>query len=121
VPLSAPDARNREEVATTANAVRSAMQGGLDATALICYNDLEANAALYALHSLGRSIPHDISVIGFDNVLAEITWPSLTTISHELEALMQAAVGMVQDTSLPRQVLVTPRLVVRDSSGPARA
>ena len=121
VPLSAPDARNREEVATTANAVRSAMQGGLDATALICYNDLEANAALYALHSLGRSIPHDISVIGFDNVLAEITWPSLTTISHELEALMQAAVGMVQDNSLPRQVLVTPRLVVRDSSGPARA
>jgi LacI family transcriptional regulator len=116
-----PSPDNMTEVSATFSAVTAALRSGCEATALVCYNDLEANASLYALHASGRRIPEDISVIGFDDVLASIAWPALTTISHELAALMQASVGMVLDTSLPRQALITPRLVVRASTGPARA
>lgn len=56
--------------------------------ALFCYNDLVAVGALQACARLGRRVPDDVAVTGFDDVpLAALVTPALTTCRvprHEL-------------------------------------
>lgn len=56
-------------------------------TALLCYNDLLAIALLRVLQERGEEIPKDRSVIGFDDFLADVSIPPLTTISHRCQDL----------------------------------
>jgi DNA-binding LacI/PurR family transcriptional regulator len=52
-----------------------------DITALFAYNDLMALGALKACREVGRRVPEDCAVIGFDDTLfASLTMPALTTI-----------------------------------------
>lgn len=49
-------------------------------TALFCYNDLVAVGAVHACSELGRKVPGDVAVVGFDDIpLAELVTPALTT------------------------------------------
>ncbi len=49
-------------------------------TALVCYNDLVAVGALRACADLGRRVPADLAVVGFDDILlAALVTPPLTT------------------------------------------
>lgn len=97
------------------------------ASAVIAYNDLVAFGLLVALDRAGARVPQDLSVVGFDDVdLARFATPALTTLSvphHHLgrRAWQQfpwhdhrAAAGAVNEP-------VVPRLVVRESTGPAPA
>ncbi len=48
--------------------------------ALFCYNDLVAAGALQACARLGRRVPDDVAVAGFDDIpLAALVTPALTT------------------------------------------
>ena len=50
-------------------------------TALFCYNDLVAVGALQACADLGRRVPDDVAIIGFDDIpLASLVTPALTTL-----------------------------------------
>lgn len=50
-------------------------------TALFCFNDLVAVGAMKACIQLGRRVPEDMSIIGFDDIpLASLVTPTLTTI-----------------------------------------
>jgi LacI family transcriptional regulator len=57
-------------------------------TALLCYNDLVAVGVLRAAAELGRQVPDDLAVVGFDDIpLAALITPRLTTCRvarHEL-------------------------------------
>jgi DNA-binding LacI/PurR family transcriptional regulator len=86
-----------------------------DRTALVCYHDLLALGAYAAFAELGWQVPHQVSIVGFDNVHAATALPSLTTIDHELYAMAEGALMALHEE--PRRRLVTPRLVVRSSSG----
>jgi LacI family transcriptional regulator len=61
-------------------------------TALICFNDLVAVGALQACASLGRRVPDDLAIIGFDDIpMAALVTPALTTCrSAQLEIGIQA-------------------------------
>jgi LacI family transcriptional regulator len=49
-------------------------------TALFCYNDLVAVGALKACAELGRHVPDDLAIVGFDDIpLAALVTPPLTT------------------------------------------
>ena len=49
-------------------------------TALFCYNDLVAVGALRACADLGRRVPGDVAIAGFDDImLAALVTPPLTT------------------------------------------
>ena len=93
-------------------------------TALICFNDLSAVGAISRLRDLGLSVPRDISVTGFDDiVLSRHIDPHLTTVvspkaevGRQAWALMQ---GMVARHPVESPPLVPAELVVRESTGPA--
>jgi DNA-binding LacI/PurR family transcriptional regulator len=97
-----------------------------DFTALFAYNDLSAIGAVRAIRERGLRVPEDISVVGFDDInTAAFQNPSLTTIRQPLREMgMQAArvlVERLRGKEDPGQVSVTPELIVRESTAPARS
>ncbi|MFH1331055.1 MAG: LacI family DNA-binding transcriptional regulator [Actinomycetota bacterium] len=96
----------------------------LEPTALIAANDLCAVGALARLRDLGRRVPEDISLTGFDDIpFARYTQPALTTalipraeMGAEVWTLMRSVLA---DKPLPSRILTTAEIRVRDSTGPA--
>lgn len=97
-----------------------------EVTAVFCANDEMAQGLLRACHESGRRVPQDLSVVGFDDIMAEWLWPPLTTIAQDFAAIGTELVTALMeqlahpDRSETERVLVPTRLVVRESTGPAR-
>ena len=93
-------------------------------TALICLNDRMAMGAVQYLHALGKRVPEDVSVIGYDDIpAAAISTPPLTTIDNQAPILGQSAARLLFDLLDGQQVqsMVLPtQLVARASTAPAR-
>jgi len=67
-------------------------------TAVFAGNDLLAFGAMRALHEVGRRVPEDISIIGFDNWhLSQHTTPPLTTMQVDRARMGQIAGRMAVD------------------------
>ena len=65
-------------------------------TALVCYNDLVAMGALQACKEIGRRVPDDCAIVGFDDIeFASMTEPSLTTIHVDKYWLGQQAATLL--------------------------
>jgi LacI family transcriptional regulator, galactose operon repressor len=64
-----------------------------DIDALLCGSDQLASGVLVALGDMGRQVPGDVAITGYDNwrVFALETEPQLTTVDMNLEALGAAA------------------------------
>ena len=91
-------------------------------TALFCYNDLVAVGALKAAASLGRRVPGDLVIVGFDDIpLAEMVTPTLTTCrvprdqigQQALDLLLAQIGGCAEDC---RNLLIQPELIIRQSA-----
>ena len=97
------------------------------ATAVLCGNDDLALGLMRAMYEAGRSIPQDVSVIGFDDTpLAEFLTPALSTVRMDFAELGRASFAklraLVDARSVPpREPWPEPRLIVRESTGPAPA
>lgn len=91
--------------------------------AIFCANDLLAAGALAALRETGLGVPGDVALVGMDNiVLAEHTWPPLTTIDLGSAERARIAAELLlkridRPRRAPRTLGVEPRLVVRASCG----
>lgn len=90
-------------------------------TAIFACNDHVAIGVINALNHIGRHVPDDISVIGFDDIdLAQEITPTLTSI-HVDKVLMGAmAMRMLRDRaeSPDRSVVkttITTQLIIRES------
>jgi DNA-binding LacI/PurR family transcriptional regulator len=99
-----------------------------DVTAIFAANDRMALGAMRALHELGRDIPRDISVVGFDDMEeAHSFWPPLTTVRQDFSAVgrlsIQKLLGNVARTAHDSddKTTVPTELIVRDSTGVPRA
>lgn len=91
-------------------------------TAVFALNDLMAVGALAALREdLGKRVPDDVSVVGYDDLWfsADVA-PSLTTVHLPLEEMGAKAMTMVlaPAESRPHRLFVPAELVVRGSTGP---
>jgi LacI family transcriptional regulator len=98
-----------------------------DFTALVCFNDTAAIGAVRALHEAGMRVPEDVSVIGFDDILAaQFHVPSLTTIQQPLAAMGKLAATILLDRiANPEKqyaptIMVKPKLIVRESTAKAK-
>jgi len=98
-------------------------------TAIIAYNEILGIAVNAALTELGYRVPRDVSVIGYDNIYAELSTPAMTVVSGELrEAGRRTAMMLLHsiENPKPRKKLggnvewIPTRLVVRDSTATAR-
>jgi len=94
----------------------------LDFSAVFAQNDRMAVGAIRALRDAGRSVPEDISVMGFDDIpLASYFDPPLTTIRQDIPYSGQQAVRLLMrrieaPEAPPQTVLVPAELVVRQST-----
>ncbi len=96
-------------------------------TAIFCANDLMAMGALDALHEMGKSVPKDVAVMGYDDQeTAQHTRPSLSTAllpNYEmgrsaLEALLEAAqtAPLIKPAGRSRMVKIECPVVARESA-----
>jgi DNA-binding LacI/PurR family transcriptional regulator len=90
--------------------------------AVFAASDLMAAGAMQALRRMGRRVPEDVAVVGFDDApLAPYTTPALTTVRQPVEQLGALAADLVlavaagQDVGPENPVLPT-ELIVRASS-----
>ncbi len=94
-----------------------------DLTAVFAVNDAMALGVLVALRDdLGRSVPGDVSVVGFDDIaLTRDVRPALTTVHLPLEEIGEHGMRLLLDERRIgiRTIRIPARLVPRDSSGPA--
>jgi LacI family transcriptional regulator len=94
-------------------------------TALFAYNDLVAVGALRACEEGNLKVPKDLAIIGCDDIpLAALVSPALTTIHIPTYNLGQQTMNLLlnlveQDQDVSKSIVVSPHLVIRDSSGPA--
>lgn len=94
-----------------------------DVSAIFVCNDEVAMGVLNAARDGGRSIPHDLSVIGFDDIdLASQLTPALTTVRVDKVLMGMLAVRMLRDraenpTRPTLTMTVGTELVVRGTSG----
>lgn len=95
--------------------------------AVFVHNDQMGVGVLSALFELGRRIPQDIGVVGFDNrAETEFLIPPLSSISHHFEALGLYAVEEIDRlirlsaneiaAQELKQIWLQPELVIRQSS-----
>ncbi len=102
--------------------VTAALAAGTAFDALICASDVLALGALRALDEAGLSVPHDVAVIGWDDVaLAAHTTPPLTSVRPDVQGIAASAVRMLAERidgedGPGRRVLARHELVVRASS-----
>ena len=91
-------------------------------TALFCFNDLVAVGALQTCAELGRRVPEDLAVVGYDNVpLAALVTPSLTTCHSPRYELGAEAVRLLleqirNDANAGTEIVLQVKLVVRASA-----
>lgn len=94
-------------------------------TALLAYNDISAIGAIRAFQEAGLQVPRDVSVVGFDDIsIAVHNNPTLTTVRQPLEKMGETAARYLLERienhkSWVPNIVIEPKLVVRDSTGPA--
>jgi DNA-binding LacI/PurR family transcriptional regulator len=93
---------------------------GVGATAVFCYNDQTAIGLLMACRQRSVCVPHQLSVVGFDNIEPAIyTTPPLTTVHQPRTQLGQLAMQMTLDLLNGQEVqdqVLPCELVVREST-----
>ncbi|HEY8542663.1 MAG TPA: LacI family DNA-binding transcriptional regulator [Pseudothermotoga sp.] len=94
----------------------------LEYDGIFCFNDVFAIAALKALRTLGKSVPKDVSVVGYDDIAyASFVHPTITTV--RIDKFQEGAIAfellyerLNQRREKPKQVILDVDLVVREST-----
>ena len=94
-----------------------------DATALFAMSDTVAVGAIRALRDIGKTVPGDVSVVGFDGVdIGRFTLPRLTTVEQPVEEIARRSVNLLLDMmekeATPRHILVEASFRRRESVAP---
>lgn len=106
--------------------MQALLEKSRDFTAIFCFNDIAAIGAIRALKDSGLSVPHDVSVVGFDDILSAAYYtPSLTTVRQPLMEMGKRGAKVLLDRianrekEYPAEIVVAPEFVIRESTGRA--
>ncbi|PLS30471.1 ribose operon repressor RbsR [Bifidobacterium margollesii] len=91
------------------------------ATAVFCCNDLMALGLMQGLRHMGRSIPDDVSVIGYDGIAERFGFGAMLTtigqkigwLSHEATTLMLDRIDTQDGSDEAETVVLPPELIRR--------
>jgi LacI family transcriptional regulator len=89
--------------------------------AIFCWTDFIALEVLSVARELGLRVPQDLAVVGYDNTAwCDLAQNALTSVDQSGQVLgLQAArllIERIKGRETAEHLVVTPRLVVRDSS-----
>ncbi|AAM85676.1 LacI family transcriptional regulator [Yersinia pestis] len=90
-------------------------------TAVVTFNDVMAAGMMRSLHQRNISLPEQLSIVGFDDVvLARYLYPSLTTVHYPIERMARRAANIAlllhaQGEVSPQINMFSADLVIRDS------
>jgi LacI family transcriptional regulator len=93
--------------------------------AVLCYNDIVAFGVMLGLQASGHTPGRDVAVVGFDDIAEAALWrPALTTVALSPRQIGEEAARLLLEriaapNAASRQVILHPRLIVRESSGAA--
>ena len=119
---SSSGVRTLDFAPTDERALASVLRGKSRADAIVCGNDESAAAILKTLRKLGKRVPEDVAVVGFDDIaLARTTVPPLTTISQPIRKIAATAFKSLlarirYPNNDPREIFLTAPLVPRRSA-----
>jgi LacI family transcriptional regulator len=109
-------------IAAGEEAARKLLSRRRPPTAIFCTNDLLALGAQHAVITSGRSIPHDVAIVGYDDVaFASMAFTPLTTIRQPAYDLGYRSAELVLEEATDPQhrhqrLVFSPELVVRAST-----
>ncbi|BBI35786.1 LacI family DNA-binding transcriptional regulator [Cohnella abietis] len=92
-----------------------------EVTAVFCASDLMALGAIRTLERMGRKVPEDISIIGFDDItISAYCSPKLTTIRQDKYELgyqsAQLLIDMLESRTENRKIILSSQLIIREST-----
>lgn len=108
--------------------IREFLSKNGDVTAILAFNDVLAYSIICELLAMGKRVPEDVSVIGFDNICSDYTLPlALSSVSVSKKTMAHIAsellYGLMADSepakdaaAEPRQVVLPTRLFLRETS-----
>ncbi|SDH01729.1 transcriptional regulator, LacI family [Vibrio xiamenensis] len=105
---------------TGASAMRKLLKRPHPFTAVFACNDHMAFGAFEVLHHAGFTVPEQISLVGFDDILfARYLTPALTTVNFPIENMsyeaVQLAIQKLQKSKHDVNFKLSPTLVTRES------
>jgi len=118
-----PDRRSPEFSDAVDATLEMALRTGI--TGLLVHSDPEAMAFVDLALTRGISIPDDLSIIAYDDEVAQLFTPALTAVSPPRAAVGETAVELllkrIADPARPvHRVTLSPSLNVRGSTAPPR-
>lgn len=95
-----------------------------DVTAVICPSDTIAIGLMQELQNMGKKIPEDISITGYDDLeIAKYIKPSLTTVKQNVEVMAEKSFSLISSMLMnrcPQSITINSEIIKRDSIGPAK-
>jgi LacI family transcriptional regulator len=106
------------EFGSGAHAAEILLAGANPPTAIFASNDEMAAGVLAKAHRLGVGVPQQLSVAGFDDApVAQLVWPSLTTVRQPVRLLAEEAAGLlVTNPGGSEDRKIAYELVIREST-----
>jgi DNA-binding LacI/PurR family transcriptional regulator len=106
----------------TQTAARHLLQMRNPPEAIFCWTDFIALEVISVAHELGLRVPEDVAIVGYDNTsYCDLAQNALTSVDQSGQVLgLQSArllVERIKGRETAEHLVITPRLVVRASSG----
>lgn len=110
------------ELSMNDEGILRALTNNDDCTGIICFSDMIALQVCYYLKRLGKSVPQDKAVIGFDNIASKFYLPlMLTSVTSSKTKMSNKAVDTLMEiinkkTESIHQYVLPTKIVSREST-----
>lgn len=100
-----------------ANAIKEALQTDPEITGVVAWSDLFASGAIHIFQQLGKRIPEEVEIIGYDNILAPHLPIPIGSIETPVEEMAALAINTIdrclfmKSLPAPRTITLEPRLM----------
>ncbi len=89
--------------------------------AICVYNDFMGSGIMDAIYDMGKKIPEDMALIGFDDSVSSFTFPKMSTMSISKERMACLAMEMLfkrikGDKNIPKHIEISPELIERETT-----
>jgi LacI family transcriptional regulator/LacI family asc operon transcriptional repressor len=103
--------------------VNEKIQSRLSFSAAVCSEDLFASGVIKALHTNNKNIPHEVSVIGYNNsLIARCCQPECTSVDNKLELqcinTTRMLIDIFEGRPAPLKTVISAELVERGTTLP---